>query len=64
MCKKHYLPLPRIDQLVDTTASFEYLSSLDTYSRYHNTPMTFEDEEKIAFMMDKEAFCCRIIPFG
>jgi len=28
-------PFPKIDKLVDSTAGYEFLSSLNVYSRYH-----------------------------
>ena len=35
VCPKVPLPLPRIDQIVDSTAGCETLSFLDAYSSYH-----------------------------
>ena len=34
-CPKDHFPLPRIDQIVDSTAGCEHLSFLDAYSGYH-----------------------------
>jgi hypothetical protein len=34
-CLKDEFPLPRIDSLVDTTATSELMSLLDCYSGYH-----------------------------
>ena len=34
-CPKDHFPLPRIDQIVDSTAGCERLSFLDAYSGYH-----------------------------
>ena len=34
-CPKDHFPLPRIDQIVDSTARCERLSFLDAYSGYH-----------------------------
>ena len=34
-CPKDHFPLPRIDQIVDSTAGCERLSFLDAYSLYH-----------------------------
>jgi hypothetical protein len=34
-CPKDEFPLPRIDSLVDATASSELMSPLDCYSGYH-----------------------------
>ena len=53
-CPKDDFPLPRIDQLVDSTAGCELMSFLDAYSGYHQISMAKEDEEKTAF----------ITPFG
>jgi hypothetical protein len=45
-CPKDEFPLPRIDSLVDTTASSELMSLLDCYSGYHQIWMKKEDEPK------------------
>ena len=34
-CPKDHFPLPRIDQIVDSTVGCECLSFLDAYSGYH-----------------------------
>ena len=34
-CPKDHFPLPRIDQIVDSTAGCQRLSFLDAYSDYH-----------------------------
>jgi hypothetical protein len=34
-CPKDYFPLPRIDQIIDSTAGCERLSFLDAYSGYN-----------------------------
>jgi hypothetical protein len=34
-CPKDYFPLPRIDQIIDSTTGSECLSFLDAYSRYN-----------------------------
>ena len=34
-CPKDYFPLPRIDQIVDSTSGYEILSFEDAYSGYH-----------------------------
>lgn len=46
ICLKDYFILPWINQLVDVIARFGYLSSLDTYSGYHQILMDPEDKEK------------------
>ena len=47
-CPKDPFPLPRIDQIVDSTAGCDLLSFLDAYSGYHQIFMMTEDEEKTA----------------
>jgi hypothetical protein len=43
-CPKVPYPLPRIDQIVDSTAGCETLSFLDAYSRYHQIRMKESDQ--------------------
>jgi len=42
-CPKDSFPLPRIDQLVDSTASHELLTFMDTFSGYNQICMNEED---------------------
>ena len=63
-CLKDSFPLPRIDQIVDSTAWQGMLSFLDAFSGYHQIPMTPGDEEKIAFITPHELYCYKIMPFG
>jgi hypothetical protein len=55
-CPKDPFRLPRIDQVVDSTAGCSMLSFLDCYSRYHQISLAKEDEEKTAFIMPFGAF--------
>jgi hypothetical protein len=45
-CPKDPFGLPRIDQVVDSTAGCSVLSFLDCYSRYHQISLAKEDQEK------------------
>ena len=38
-CPKDPFPLPRIDQVIDSTAGCELLSFLDAYSGFHQIPL-------------------------
>ncbi|RVW17189.1 Transposon Tf2-12 polyprotein [Vitis vinifera] len=49
-CPKDSFPLPRIDQIVDSTAGQGMLSFLDAFSGYHQIPMSPTDEEKTSFI--------------
>ena len=42
-CPKDPFPLPRIDQIVDSTAGCESLCFLDSFSGYHQILMVIED---------------------
>ena len=42
-CPKDHFPLPRIDQIVDSTSGCEILSFLDAYSGYHQIVMKESD---------------------
>ena len=49
-CPKDHFPLPRIDQIVDSTAGCERLSFLDAYSGDNQIRMKQEDGEKTRFI--------------
>jgi hypothetical protein len=38
-CPKDPFPLPRIDQVIDSTAGCELLSFVDAYSGFHRIPL-------------------------
>ncbi|XP_075483547.1 uncharacterized protein LOC142523698 [Primulina tabacum] len=49
-CPKDHYPLPRIDQLVDSTSGFELLSFMDAYQGYHQIPLAKNDQDKASFI--------------
>lgn len=63
-CLKDQFPLPRIDQIVDSTSGCDLLSFLDAYSGYHQIFMSKEDEEKTAFITPCGTYCFVGMPFG
>ena len=63
-CPKDSFPLPRIDQIVDSTAGQGMFSFLDAFSGYHQIPMYPADEEKTAFITPHGLYCYRVMPFG
>jgi hypothetical protein len=63
-CPKDSFGLPRIDQVVDSTAGCSVLSFLDCYSGYHQISLAKEDEEKTAFITPFGDFCYTSMPFG
>ena len=63
-CPKDHFPLPRIDQIVDSTAGCARLSFLDAYSGYQQIRMKVEDEEKTAFITPHGVFCYQMMQIG
>ena len=63
-CPKDPFLLPRIDQIVDSTAGCDLLCFLDAYSGYHQISMCRADEGKTAFVMPSGVYCYTIMPFG
>src|SRR3954463_4365941 len=61
---KDHLPLPRIDQIIDSTAGCEKLSFLDAYSGYNQIRLKVEDQDKTAFITPFGVFCYNTMPFG
>ena len=45
-CLKDPFPMPRIDQLVDTTVGHPRMSILDAFQGYHQIPLATDDQEK------------------
>ena len=62
-CPKDSFPLPRINQLVDSTAGHKLLTFMDTFSGYNQILMTEEDQEKTAFVTSQGLYCYRVMPF-
>ena len=63
-CSKDSFPLPRIDQLVDSTAGHKLLTFMDAFSGYNQIKMAEEDQEKIAFITSQGLYCYKVMPFG
>jgi hypothetical protein len=63
-CPKDPYPLPRIDQIVDSTSGCDFLSFLDAYSGFHQIRMSREDMKHIAFVMVDGLYCYVVMPYG
>jgi hypothetical protein len=63
-CSKVPYPLPRIDQIVDSTAGCETLSFLDAYSGYHQIRMKESDQLATSFITPFSMYCYITMPFG
>ena len=57
-------PLPRIDQLVDSTADHKLLNFMDAFSRYNQIRMDEINQEKTSFVTSQGLFCYKVMPFG
>jgi hypothetical protein len=62
-CPKVPFPLPRIDQIVDSTAWCELLCFLDAYSGYHQIKMKESDQLATSFIMPFGMLCYVTMPF-
>ena len=49
-CLKDSFPLPRIDQLVDSTTGHKLLTFMDAFLGYNQIKKAEEDQEKTAFI--------------
>jgi hypothetical protein len=63
-CPKDNFGLPRIDQVIDSTAGCDLLCFLDCYSGYHQIAIKEEDQEKTAFITPFGAYCYTTMSFG
>ena len=62
-CPKDSFPLPRIDQLVDSTAGHKLLMIMDAFSGYNQIRLTKEDQKKTAFITSQGLYCYKVMPF-
>lgn len=63
-CPKDSFPLPRIDQLVDSTAGHKLLTFMDMFSRYNQILMNEEDQRKNSFIISQALYCYKVMPFN
>ena len=63
-CSKDSFPLPRIDQLMDSTAVHKLLTFMDAFSRYNQIRMAEEDQEKTSFITSQGLYYYKVMPFG
>ena len=62
-CLKDSFPLPRIDQLVDSTARHKLLMFMDTFSGYNQIKMAEENQGKTVFITSQGLYCYKVMPF-
>jgi hypothetical protein len=63
-CPKDPYPLPRINQIVDSTPGCDFLSFLNAYSGFHQIRMSREDRKHTAFVMVDGLYCYVVMPYG
>jgi hypothetical protein len=63
-CPKDHFGLPRIDQVVDSTAGCVLLCFLDYYSGYHQIALKEDDQIKTAFISPFRTYAYKTISFG
>jgi len=63
-CPKDPFGLPRINQIVDSTAGSALLSFLDCYSGYHQIALKEQDQSKTSFITLFGAYCYKTMSFG
>ena len=62
-CPKDNFPLPRIDQLVDSTAGHKLLTFMDVFLGYNHIVMDEADQEKTSFITSRGLFCYKVMSF-
>jgi hypothetical protein len=63
-CPKDHFGLPRIDQVVDSTAGCVLLCFLDCYSGYHQITLKEEDQIKTVFITSFGTYAYKTMSFG
>jgi hypothetical protein len=63
-CPKDPFPLPRIDQVVDSTTGSVLLCFLDCYSGYHQIDLHLDDEDKTSLITPHGIYYYKVMTFG
>ena len=63
-CPKDSFPLPHLDRLVEATAGNKLMSFMDAFFGYNQIMMNPDDQEKTAFITDRNTYCYRVMSFG
>jgi hypothetical protein len=62
-CPKDPYPLPRIDQIVDSTSGCDLLSFIDAYSGFHQIKMAKADRKHTTFVTVDGLYCYVVMPY-
>lgn len=63
-CPRDHYPLPRIDQLVDSTAGCALSSMMDASQGYHQIQLAIEDQPCVSFITHMGTYYYTVMPFG
>jgi hypothetical protein len=63
-CPKDPYPLPRIDQIVDSTSGCDLLSFIDAYSGFHQIKMVKDDTKHTTFVTVDGLYCYIVMSYG
>lgn len=63
-CSKDSFPLPKIDQLIDSTTGHGLFSFMDTFLSYNQILMFEQDEKHIVFIINVGLYCYKEMFFG
>jgi hypothetical protein len=63
-CPKDPFPLPRIDQVMDSTTGKVLLCFLDYYSGYYQIALNPDDEDKTTFITSHGIYYYKVMTFG
>ena len=62
-CPKDCFPLPKIDQLMDSTSGHAILSFMDAFSRYNQICMDPKDKVHTSFITYFRTYYYKMMPF-
>ncbi|KAK0598350.1 hypothetical protein LWI29_033921 [Acer saccharum] len=63
-CPNDSFSLPKIDQLIDSTAGNKLLSFMDAFLGYNQIMMHPTDQDKTSFITRLGLYCYKVMPFG
>ena len=63
-CLKDLFSLPQIDQLVNATVGYPWMSFLNVFRGYHQIPLALDDQEKTVFVTPTGNYHYKVMPFG
>ncbi|KAI9185503.1 hypothetical protein LWI28_007958 [Acer negundo] len=63
-CPKDSFPLPKIDQLINSTVGNKLLSFMDAFLGYNQIMMHPSDQDKTSFITGQDLYCYKVMPFG